>query len=230
MGRGLVSMASGVDSLKGNHFDQVALEYHFMAELFHSPDFFLNNLPNVQQLALDLGCGSGLITSELAQHFDQVIGVDLSAELLQIAHHKTHQANVLYAQMDISQLGCCNGFDLIISKGVFHHLDDLEATILQIQSLLKSGGRLIITDVISNTETPPRYIYLIGAMQEYLPNVMKFDLKTANRIYRFRTSKQWLAHLASDRYLSPISFEQTYSRLLPNCRFPKQGHLIWDKP
>lgn len=215
---------------EGNQFDAVALEYDFMAGIWHSPDFFLNNKPHGHQLALDLGCGSGLIVKALSAHFDRVIGIDLSYILLAIAQHKRNSHNIFYSQMNINNLAFGGQFDYIISKNVFHHLDDIPSVLEHLKHHLKPNGRLIVADVVSPNETPPRYVYIIGAFQEYLPNVMNYGLKTANRIFKFRTSKHWLDHLATDHYLSAEAFRQLYSQYLHNCTFPRDGFLIWDKP
>jgi ubiquinone/menaquinone biosynthesis C-methylase UbiE len=213
-----------------HQFDAVALEYDFMAEIFHSTNLFLENLPRGRELALELGCGSGLLANELAKHFNGVIGIDVSMDLLRIAQAKRKQDNVLYSQMDVSHLGVSPRFDYITSQHVFHHLDDIPKVLEQLKQLLKPGGRLILTDVISERETPPTYVYIVGAFQEYIPNVLKYDRKTANRIFQFRISRHWLSHLASDRYLSKDTFRQLYSSHLPGCIFPNAACVVWDKP
>lgn len=213
-----------------NQFDAVALEYDFMAETFHSSDFFLDNLPEGRLLALDLGCGSGLMASDLAAHFDYVIGIDLSLDMVRIAQTKRPYPNVLYCQMDVNQLGLFGQFDYITSENVFHHLSDTGRVLEQLKRLLKPGGRLVLTDVISERETPPTIVYIVGALQEYIPNWLRFDRKTASRIFRFRVSRHWLAHLASDCYLSEDTFRQVYSHYLPDCTFPGAGRLVWEKP
>ena len=213
-----------------HQFDAVALEYDFMAETFHSSGFFLDHLPQGRQLALDLGCGSGFTANDLAPHFDHVIAMDLSLDMLRIAQAKRQPANVLYCQMDVNRLGMSSKFDYIISQSVFHHLNDIPAVLENLKQLLKPGGRLVITDVVSERETPPTIVYIVGAFQEYIPNWKKFGRRTAYRIFRFRVSHHWLTHLASDHYLSQDTFCQLYSRHLPDCTFPKAGHVVWDKP
>jgi 2-polyprenyl-3-methyl-5-hydroxy-6-metoxy-1,4-benzoquinol methylase len=198
-------------------FDAVAIEYDFMAETFHVADFFLEHLPKGRQRALDLGCGSGCMVHELSQHFEQVIGIDLSHGLLEIAQAKRMQQNILYCQMDLYHCGLQQGFDFIISKNVFHHLSNIPDILKQVKMMLKPEGRLILTDLISERETPAQIVYYMGAVQEYVPNVLHYGWEIAQRIFRFRLSKHWLSHLASDRYLS-------------GCTFPHEGTVIWDKP
>ncbi len=214
----------------GQQFDAVALEYDFMSEIFHAPEFVLAHLPDRRQRALDLGCGSGPMVQELANHFQEVVGIDVSLDLLTIARAKHKPANTHYCLMDIHKLGIHEKFDYIISQNVFHHLHEIPCILDQITNLLQPGGRLLITDVISERETPPIIVYIVGAFQEYLPNVRKYGRKNANRIFRFRVSKHWLGHLATDKYLSARAFQQFYRQHLPECRFPNSSAVIWDKP
>jgi len=212
-----------------NQFDTVALEYDFMAKLFHSPQPFINYMTQQKTCALDLGCGSGLLVTELAKHYRHVIGVDMSYNMLEIAHARRNAPNIDYILADIEQLSLPEQFDYIISKNVFHHVTNIAVIIARIKSWLKPGGRLMITDVISSNPTPPQYVYRIGAIQEYIPNVIQYGLANANRVYRFRTSKHWLNHLASDQYLSEKEFRCIFEGLLPSCTFPDNGFVIWDK-
>ncbi|MEM9954518.1 MAG: class I SAM-dependent methyltransferase [Chloroflexota bacterium] len=211
-------------------FDAVALEYDFMAETFHSSELFLKHLPKGRQLALELGCGSGILASDLSVYFNKIIALDLSAELLQIAQVKRYSRNVVYCQMDVNQLGLASGFDYITSQNVFHHLNNIPIILEQLKQLLKPGGRLVLTDVISDRETPPTIVYVIGALKEYIPNLSKYGREVANRIFRFRVSRHWLSHLASDCYLSKETFHQLYTHYLPGSVFPQANCVVWDKP
>ena len=53
---------------------------------------------------LDLGCGNGLITKELAKKCKEVVGVDFSQPLLEVANRDHQPANVIYLHMDILNL------------------------------------------------------------------------------------------------------------------------------
>lgn len=211
-------------------FDAVALEYDFMASLFHSSDFILANLPTQRGRVLDAGCGSGVLAHDLAALFQQVLAVDLSYDLLAIAQAQRKEDNILYCQLDLETMGFSGGYDLIVSMNVFHHIADVPGLLQTFRDSLNLGGRLILTDVISERETPPTWVYIVGAFQEYIPNWRKYGQETANRIFCFRVSRHWLSHLAADHYLSPDAFKKLYSQYLPGCTFPRPNYVIWDKP
>jgi ubiquinone/menaquinone biosynthesis C-methylase UbiE len=213
-------------------FDPFAREYDFMASLSsggHS--FFIDNMSDARGAALDIGCGSGLLCSELAKNYETVIGVDNSGEMLAIARERRHAPNIEYILMDASRLAMDMRFDLIVSAGTFHHLDDLPAAFQAIKCLLNPNGRIVIQDIVSKVETPATLGYLIGAIRDFVPDVLRYDHSVALRLFRFRTSLPWLRHLASDRFLSEQSFTEIYGRHFPGCSFVRRGismAMIWE--
>jgi cyclopropane fatty-acyl-phospholipid synthase-like methyltransferase len=55
-------------------------------------------------IVLDLCCGNGLITREIASKCQQVVGVDFSEILIQRAKENATSPNVKYIQMDVRQI------------------------------------------------------------------------------------------------------------------------------
>ena len=94
---------------------------------------------------LDLGCGTGLLTRELAVDGRKVVGVDPSPAMLAYARRQPGADRVRWIEGDASALGT-PGADLVIMTGnvaqVF--LDDAEwaASLRAIQATLRSGGHL----------------------------------------------------------------------------------------
>ncbi|MBP2018097.1 hypothetical protein J2Z79_001496 [Symbiobacterium terraclitae] len=63
--------------------------------------------------------------------------------------------------------------------------------------------------------------------------MFRYGWRTARRLLRFRTSGEWLDHLAADRYLSPSGFQEVYGGELPGCTFTRLGPfmgVVWEKP
>lgn len=210
-------------------FDKVALEYDFMATLFHKPDFFLANLSAKHGMALDIGCGSGLLVKALSEYYGYVIGIDISESLLSIAKKTRSSSKSSFICMDAQHLGLNLKFDLIVSQNTFHHIEDIPALLTQLKKYLTPKGKIILTDVTSDNPTPATWVYIVGATQEFVPNILRYGLSVALRIFRFRISKHWLKHLANDVYLSPKEFRELYSKYLPNCQFYGSGTVIWEK-
>ncbi|MEG4816593.1 class I SAM-dependent methyltransferase [Microcoleus sp. K5-D4] len=212
-------------------FDAFATEYDFAATLQNQNDFFINNLSVSKGAALDIGCGSGILAFELAQYYDNVVAVDLSAKMLAIASQKRSASNIEYIQMDASQLELERKFDLIVSAATFHHLPNLPAALNAIKKMLNPHGKIVFLDNISEVETPATLGYILGAARDFMPDCSIYGFRSALRLLKFRLSPGWLKHLASDRYLSERKFRKIYSRCFPGCYFVKLGcfmGVIWE--
>jgi ubiquinone/menaquinone biosynthesis C-methylase UbiE len=212
-------------------FDAFATEYDFAATLQSQSDFFTKNLSTSKGTALDIGCGSGILAFELAKYYENVVAVDLSEKMLDIARQKRAAPNIEYIQMDVSSLELDRQFDLIVSSTTFHHLKHLPSTLLSIKKILNPQGKVVFLDNVSEVETPATIGYIVGAARDYIPDCSKYGFRNASRLLRFRLSPSWLKHLASDRYLSEGKFKKIYGRYFPGCYFVKLGCLmgvIWE--
>lgn len=102
-------------------------------------------------LVLDLACGTGGLTTELAARGYDMIGVDVSAEMLAIARAKDPRP--LYLQQDMRHFELYGTVDAIICgcDGLNYLLDeaDLAATFALCANYLNPGG-ILIFDI--NTE------------------------------------------------------------------------------
>ncbi|QUL56826.1 class I SAM-dependent methyltransferase [Paenibacillus tritici] len=215
-----------------HQFNRVAEEYDFVNTLLNDYSFFMNNLPVQTGRALDVGCGSGILVNELSAHFGEVIGIDISDEMLEIATVKRQPSNTTYLNMDAENLVLDGKFDFIVSRTTFHHLNDIPKVIRQLQTLLNDGGKLVILDNVSERETPPAYVYVAGAVIEFIPHIRKFGFRNAVRIFNHQTSRSWLEHVTSDKYKSEQQYHELYGRLLPDCRLQKMGWamgIVWEK-
>lgn len=212
-------------------FDSFATEYDFMASLLSNKEFFLNNLSTHKRIALDIGCGSGILAFELAKHYERVVAIDISQDMLEIARQKRAAPNIQYLCMDANQLFFNEKFDLITSSVTFHHLQNLTTILQTIKNLLNVGGKIVLQDNVSEVETPATVGYIAGAVRDFIPDVGKYGFSDAWRLFQFRKSQPWLNHLASDRYLSEQEFREIYNYFLPNCLFHRNGcfmQVVWE--
>lgn len=80
--------------MSNNWFDQGAAAYsRYRPEYPAALSEYLASIAPSQALAVDVGCGNGQLTRQLAGHFEQVAGFDPSAD--QIAHTVPH-TNISY--------------------------------------------------------------------------------------------------------------------------------------
>lgn len=94
---------------------------------------------------LDVGCGTGLHTAELAKDFD-VEGVDLSPEML--AHARRRLPEITFHTRDMRSLGLGRRFDAVVSLfSAIGHLTsatDIHLAIASMSAHLAPGGVLLV--------------------------------------------------------------------------------------
>jgi len=101
-------------------------------------------------IVADLGCGTGDALAALAPSVKSVIGVDRSAEMLNLCRNKmSHLENVDFRKGSIESLPIeSEEIDAAFCLLVLHHIDDLDRAFSEISRVLKEGGRLILVDML----------------------------------------------------------------------------------
>lgn len=97
--------------------------------------------PDPGQAILDLGCGTGTLTAELAARAGRVVGIDASPEMVEAAKRHFPEREFLVA--DALDLPFMAEFDVVFSNAVFHWLPDHDRLLKNIRRALKPGGRLV---------------------------------------------------------------------------------------
>jgi SAM-dependent methyltransferase len=95
---------------------------------------------------LEVGCGTGSFTRELARSGAEVVAIDVSPELLEIARANCSAPNVQYQIQNAYALSYSQGmFDSVVGSSVLHHLE-IEAAIRDMYRVLKPGGTIYFTE------------------------------------------------------------------------------------
>ena len=102
---------------------------------------------------LDLGCGPGTELFRLAEEsFDgEVVGIDLSAEMIAAAHAGAQRRglrNTAFFQADVTSLPdhFTGRFDAVHSSFAFHHYKDPTAALIEAHRALNSTGKAFVID------------------------------------------------------------------------------------
>ena len=106
---------------------------------------FLMNFINNEDKIIDIGCGTGIHASLIANKGLDIDGLDLNKEMLEVA--KTRLNTTLYLQ-DILDINIEKKYDVIISMfAVMNHLKNkskLEKSLLNLKNILQDNGKIII--------------------------------------------------------------------------------------
>jgi trans-aconitate 2-methyltransferase len=105
---------------------------------------------NGRERLLDVGCGDGKITAELARAVPggQVLGIDSSAEMIEFARRNFPTAshpNLAFQVMDARAIQADTGFNVVFSNAALHWIDDHPAFLRGASSCLVTGGRLVVS-------------------------------------------------------------------------------------
>lgn len=101
----------------------------------------LNDLSYPESCVLDVGCGGGFLSNELAIHGYKVTGVDLSIESLKVASRYDKTKSVEYTVADAYLLPFPDeAFDVVTAMDFLEHVESPEKVIKEFSRVLKPGG------------------------------------------------------------------------------------------
>ncbi|HEX5734571.1 MAG TPA: ubiquinone/menaquinone biosynthesis methyltransferase [Blastocatellia bacterium] len=118
------------------------------------------------EAALDLACGTGDITFEIARRLKhgRAVGLDITRSMLEIAERKrreSHTANVDFHRADIMHIPFGdNSFDCVTGGYALRNVPDVGGALSEIKRVLKPGGRFLSLDFGHPSNRLYRWLYL----------------------------------------------------------------------
>ncbi|ABF39803.1 UbiE/COQ5 methyltransferase [Candidatus Koribacter versatilis Ellin345] len=106
--------------------------------------------PQVDDEALDVASGPGILTCALAAKVLHATGIDLTPAML--AQSRKLQAgqglmNLTWVEGDVAHLPFSDAsFTLVTCRYAFHHFSDPLTVLLEMKRVCKSGGRILVVD------------------------------------------------------------------------------------
>jgi trans-aconitate methyltransferase len=106
------------------------------------------NLTGTEHI-LDLGCGDGKVSAEIASLVSDgaVVGVDNSRQMIELAQTKyppNQHPNLIFQVMDASHLSFADCFDLAFSNAVLHWVKNHQPVVAGLYKSLKTGGKILL--------------------------------------------------------------------------------------
>ena len=97
---------------------------------------------------LDVGCGAGYVSLELARNGHHVFGIDLSGANIEVARQTLRENTYLdrfgslhYERLPFHEVE--GQFDVVLFSVSLHHMPDVEGVVRRAHALLKPGGFLL---------------------------------------------------------------------------------------
>ncbi|KOR89648.1 class I SAM-dependent methyltransferase [Paenibacillus solani] len=120
-------------------------------------------LPDLREAdVLDLGCGFGWFSRWARERgANQVIGVDVSENMLERAQAETEDSYIRYIRADMETLALeSESYDLVYSSLAFHYIKNLQGLIKEVYSSLRRGGSLVcsVEHPIYTASSAPEWI------------------------------------------------------------------------
>jgi len=98
---------------------------------------------------LDISCGTGELLFKLDKESNknELYGIDLSNEMLNVARNKL-PSQIKLQKMDVHNLNFKNNyFDYVICTEAFHHFYNQKKALLEMKRITKKGGQVIVVDI-----------------------------------------------------------------------------------
>lgn len=132
-------------------WDRIANNFDKRNNIFD--DINIKTLENTKKylktndVVMDFGCATGIVTFELADKVKKIHGIDISSKMINAAKRKAIERkieNVDFEQTTIFDERYKNkSFDVILAFNILLHTEDTRKSIKRINGLLKSGGLII---------------------------------------------------------------------------------------
>ncbi len=159
-------------------------------------------------IVLDFACGTGIITTEIAENAKQVHAIDTSSGMIHEAETKAAERgieNIHFVQSDLfDERYDKASFDVILAFNILHLLDDTRKAVQRINELLKPGGLFISsTACLGGKKTVMKSFLLFLSRTRIIPSIRSFkpsELETLIAGADFRIVETEDLHRAPPNY------------------------------
>ncbi|MCX9009805.1 MAG: methyltransferase domain-containing protein [Candidatus Methanoperedens sp.] len=134
----------------------------------------------ISDVVLDYGCGTGLISNEIADNVKEIHAIDISFKMIEIAKRKADGRkikNIEYANSTIFDERYKRGsFDVILVFYILHLLEDTPKVMKRMNELLKPGGLIISTTPCMGEKTFLSILLSLVSKIGLIPNIRSFKI------------------------------------------------------
>lgn len=129
----------------------------------HYHRLILDAVPTDARSALDVGCGNGLLSTELRNSVPEVTGIDLDEGVLDETRQLSDK--ITWVHGDAMSYEFDRTFDVVASVATLHHLPDLGAALSRLGDLTSPGGVLAVVGVARASRPKDAILHLAGTVQ-----------------------------------------------------------------
>jgi 2-polyprenyl-6-hydroxyphenyl methylase/3-demethylubiquinone-9 3-methyltransferase len=147
--------------------------------------------PLAGRAVADVGCGGGLLAEAMARRGGRVVGLDLAAELLEVArlHALDSGVEVDYRLEPAEQhaLASPGRYDVVTCMEMLEHVPDPASVVTALAALVRPGGHVFVSTL---NRTPRAYLMaVVGA--EYVLRLLPAGTHTYEKFIRPSELAAW---------------------------------------
>jgi ubiquinone/menaquinone biosynthesis C-methylase UbiE len=162
-----------LDRAIATHYDRHAEDYAQLDQALENVASRVNSPPGAR--LLDVGCGPGNLTFSLhdAWCFEQVTGVDISAEAVRLAEARAQELD--FANFRFLQANACHLpfddeiFDVVVSNNMLHLIRDQKRALSEMLRVLRPGNHGVLQFPGGDIVAPEMIQLLDEAWRQALP-------------------------------------------------------------
>ena len=181
----------------------------------HYQPVILESVPPGCGVALDVGCGDGMLACKLAARCAEVTGIDRDTRMITLARERAKAsalANVEFVEADFRGYPLNEDtFDFVCANTSLHHMD-FAAALTELARVLRPGGHLAIVGLAADKSAGDRIVGATG-----IPAVLFY------RMTRRKAGPGGVPIMDPD--MSWREVRATAQRILPGVRYRR--HLMW---
>jgi ubiquinone/menaquinone biosynthesis C-methylase UbiE len=184
-------------------------------------DFLMSRFPpHTFPRLLEPGVGTGRIAIPLAERGYQVIGVDISGEMINLLEKRLSQSErpvpVSFQKADVLDLPFPTGsFDIVVATHLFYFIGEWKKAVDEILRVLREGNPLVLMHTGTGTELPflnERYRDLCSELGHSIESigvkstneVVSYLVNLGCRVEWVRNRWRWTSHVRLDKALSYV--------------------------
>jgi ubiquinone/menaquinone biosynthesis C-methylase UbiE len=179
---------------------------------------------------LDVATGGGHAAYVLAPYAADVVALDLTREMLQVAQQealKRQLTTISFLEGDAQQLPCADAsFDVVVCRQAAHHFPNVRACVQEWARVLKPGGKLLVDDTISPADAETDALLHEIEMLRDPSHVRSQSLSDWNALlsaagFTVQSEREWGIILDipswTQRMRTPAASVETIERILRNA-------------
>lgn len=141
--------------------------------------------PRKNEVALDVGCGTGIISIKMAKRGAKIYGLDISAKMIEKLEEKIEGQNLKnFKELRVCPMGKLpyksKFFDIVTCCGVMDHypIDFAKECLIEMKRVLKNNGRIVIDFPNEKSDLIQEYVKAEPTLHLYPEKSLKEMIKS----------------------------------------------------